>query len=515
MKNLTAFTAIFLALFTSQWTMAQLPGEGDLPGGDGLPGGGGNPAFFEAATMDGSHVGERTPPGFDEDELPTLNPTVQIATGIDGLAFRQPVKLQFYDSNPADVESAGPFLWHEALYEIEVQNACEKLVLVQGERITIDFRITLLDSIWAPQELYCMWDWQSDTPPVVFDCPLIDGAPQNGGRPGDWVSQHIEHFVSFPGFTEVSFNYAYCDYEERDYRGILQDTANADRKEGIDSQCVLVTNETDNNDIVVTRLTKPCAYVTGQWVFEYVGPTGGTKPHIQFASVAEEATGSSNVRLTWADGEDVDEQLGVAAGIFYNDSAYDDGDDEEGAIAPDKEPLFDGRTAEFENYTSYTRGINGIMVDVWNLDRDAVLEDFTFRQGNTNNVDEWEPAPNPIEIRTELGQGTNNSDRIWLIWEDNEIENIWLQVTMPEFRSCGPSGFRFYFGNIIAETGAGDSGVNVFDLLVFRRDFSDFTDIYSASDFDRNGHVGIFDLLPFRRHFGTQLVDLITPTSKN
>ena len=53
--------------------------------------------------------------------------------------------------------------------------------------------------------------------------------------------------------------------------------------------------------------------------------------------------------------------------IFYNNSAWD-GDagasaDDDKAIAPDKVPLFDGSNAIFANYTSYSRGINGIMTD--------------------------------------------------------------------------------------------------------------------------------------------------------
>jgi hypothetical protein len=37
---------------------------------------------------------------------------------------------------------------------------------------------------------------------------------------------------------------------------------------------------------------------------------------------------------------------------------------DDGAIAPDKSALLPGGTGRFANVTSYTRGINGVMVDV-------------------------------------------------------------------------------------------------------------------------------------------------------
>ena len=52
--------------------------------------------------------------------------------------------------------------------------------------------------------------------------------------------------------------------------------------------------------------------------------------------------------------------------VFYNNSAYDATDDDD-AIATDKVALLPGETATFANYTSYARGINGLMVDVTDL----------------------------------------------------------------------------------------------------------------------------------------------------
>ncbi len=52
--------------------------------------------------------------------------------------------------------------------------------------------------------------------------------------------------------------------------------------------------------------------------------------------------------------------------IFYNNSKFDAASDSN-AIATDKQALLPGGTATLANYTSYSRGINGIIVDIQNL----------------------------------------------------------------------------------------------------------------------------------------------------
>ena len=69
--------------------------------------------------------------------------------------------------------------------------------------------------------------------------------------------------------------------------------------------------------------------------------------------------------------------------VFYNNSAFDGNDPaigaaDDAAIAPDKTPLFMGQVASFDNYTSYSRGINGVMIDVADL-ADAMRSDRPHR----------------------------------------------------------------------------------------------------------------------------------------
>src|SRR6185437_12705632 len=81
----------------------------------------------------------------------------------------------------------------------------------------------------------------------------------------------------------------------------------------------------------------------------------------------------------------------VGQSIFYNNSAWDGNNpaasaSDNLAIATDKSALLPGGTATFANYTSYSKGINGIMVDIANLPAGTTSlspSDFAFHVGNS------------------------------------------------------------------------------------------------------------------------------------
>lgn len=97
--------------------------------------------------------------------------------------------------------------------------------------------------------------------------------------------------------------------------------------------------------------------------------------------------------------------MGWVAGrnFFYNNSAWDantaDADAADDlAIAPDKFPLISG-TARFAHYTSYSRGINGVLIDIANLPAgDISAADFDLKVGNSNSPGTWAAAPVPATI---------------------------------------------------------------------------------------------------------------------
>ena len=212
--------------------------------------------------------------------------------------------------------------------------------------------------------------------------------------------------------------------------------------------------------------------------------------------------------------------------IFYNNS-YFDGNDAGASTAdfaaiaphttiseteePDKElgkdALLPGETATLANYTSYSRGINGIMVDISGLAGTPTADDFTFRVGNDSNPDSWTIAPAPLSVTVWAGAGTDGSDRITIIWADNAIEKQWLQVTVEATAATGlAEADVFYFGNAIADTGDSSSNafVNATDAVGVRDNphnrVVNPAPVYDAYDFNRDAKVDATDAVLVRNN---------------
>jgi hypothetical protein len=119
--------------------------------------------------------------------------------------------------------------------------------------------------------------------------------------------------------------------------------------------------------------------------------------------------------------------------------------------------LMPGQTATFATYTSYSRGINGIMLDVVGLaaDKQVTAADFVFRVGNDDGSPfAWPRASAPGSITVRRGAGASGTDRVTLTWPDNAIRKTWLQVTVRATAGTGlASPDVFYFGNAVGESG--------------------------------------------------------------
>jgi hypothetical protein len=161
----------------------------------------------------------------------------------------------------------------------------------------------------------------------------------------------------------------------------------------------------------------------------------------------------------------------LAEHIFYNNSAWDGNDpnanaNDDNAIAPDKSPLRKGGIATFSNYTSYSKGINGVMIDILGLPGTPTASDFTFKIGNDNNPTNWTVAPAPSSITVRPGAGVGGSQRVTLIWPDNAIKKAWLEVTVLPTINTGLSVQEvFYLGNAVGDCGNSttDARVDVSD----------------------------------------------------
>jgi hypothetical protein len=219
--------------------------------------------------------------------------------------------------------------------------------------------------------------------------------------------------------------------------------------------------------------------------------------------------------------------------VFYNNSAWDGNNpaantNDDNAIATDKTALLPGGTATFANYTSYSRGLNGIMVDIANLPDTPTASDFVFKTGNDNNPAGWSNVPAPVSITVRASAGTRGSDRVTLIWNDNNLNGVadaneavagqWLEVTIKATTNTGlPSADRFYFGNAPGESGnsATDAEVSILDAfaVVNHVQLAPPVAIDNQWDFDRNRLVSIVDaFIPVnhiaRSDAALQLIDL-------
>jgi N-acetylneuraminic acid mutarotase len=198
----------------------------------------------------------------------------------------------------------------------------------------------------------------------------------------------------------------------------------------------------------------------------------------------------------------------VGRWTFYNNSAFDGNDPaataaDDAAVAPDKQALLPGQAATFAHYTSYSRGINGVMVDLADLPSTATptAADFVFRTGNDSNAAAWPvvPAP-PASVTVRRGAGVNGSDRVTMVWTDGLIQKTWLRVTiLPTANTALAAEDVFSFGNWPGETGnrAGDTRVNKADTKLTQRNRTRRATpppaIDSRFDFDRNGVVDVQD----------------------
>ena len=192
-------------------------------------------------------------------------------------------------------------------------------------------------------------------------------------------------------------------------------------------------------------------------------------------------------------------------------------------LASDKVALLPGQTATLANYTSFDRGINGIVVDIDNMAVPPMLgaDDFEFRVGNTLDPSTWATAPQPTDVTILPGAGDGGSDRILITWDDNQIEKQWLQITV---KSNFITGLLeedvFYFGNAIGDSGNDPSGtsVNASDEIAARNDPHSFLDpagIDNPHDYNRDQSVNATDEIIARNNgtnFLTRLVLITAPS---
>lgn len=211
----------------------------------------------------------------------------------------------------------------------------------------------------------------------------------------------------------------------------------------------------------------------------------------------------------------------VGREIYYHDSKFAAGGPlaavgDFAAIAPDKDALLSGAgRATMANVTNYSRGINGLLIDLSGTHGGVSLDDFSFRVGANNLPATWAVAPEPESLVAWDVQGADDSTRLQLIWPSGAIKDQWLEVTLLANEDTGLSAPEvFYFGNKIGETSISESNaaiVNAADQIAVRSNTGAFIAIDSPYDFNRDRLVTAHDEIVSRYNPGLLL--LIEPNA--
>jgi len=199
--------------------------------------------------------------------------------------------------------------------------------------------------------------------------------------------------------------------------------------------------------------------------------------------------------------------------LFYNQSKFDGNNSainaaDDAAIATDKSAYLAGSgLANFSAVSSYSRGINGVMIDIAGSHPNISVNDFSFLVGNNNSLGTWTAAPAPALVTVRPGAGAGGSDRIVITWANGAIANKWLEVTLLANQNTGlAAADKFYFGNRIGDTGL-NTPAAVFltsagDELAARANPAILQGVTNVYDFNRDSVVSGGDQLIARNNAG-------------
>ena len=208
--------------------------------------------------------------------------------------------------------------------------------------------------------------------------------------------------------------------------------------------------------------------------------------------------------------------------VLAGDPAVESSPDD-AAIATDKEALMPDETGSGTNITAYSKGINGIMVDIDDLGNPGGLNLGTignylgFKVGTSGDPSGWPAAPAPQAVSVRAGAGAGGSDRVTIIWKDNNLDGVvdpneavakqWLQVTVKAGAATGLGADDvFYFGNLPGDAN-GDGTVDAVDYIAMKQAFgSSVTKPGGSVDFDCSGTVDYGDLMAVMGSFGQRCI---------
>jgi hypothetical protein len=199
------------------------------------------------------------------------------------------------------------------------------------------------------------------------------------------------------------------------------------------------------------------------------------------------------------------------------------------AIDPTKSALLPGQTTtSTTNYTNYSRGINGVVIDLnaaSNLSGiDASSFQFATWTGFANSTPNFVTISPTVTVSSFATGGVGGSGRVKLVFPDNAIQNAWLRVTVLANANTGlASNDVFYFGNARFDVTpsspfpASQVTVNAFDTNAVRAQLGQNSGVVSnIFDVDRSGVANAFDVNAVRAGQGVaSLRSFIAPAAQS
>jgi hypothetical protein len=229
----------------------------------------------------------------------------------------------------------------------------------------------------------------------------------------------------------------------------------------------------------------------GAWTW-FLQPTGVINNQTVTITATDKNGGISNVTFL------INAQVTIASrAVVYNNATSPGGT---ATLAGDKVALLPGQTAKFANYTNYSRGLNGLVVDFAGLPSSTtelqILDSFQFSVWNGLSGNGFASLPTAAvpSVAIERGAGVGGSARVRISFPDNTLQNTWLRVEVLANTNTGlVSNDVFYFGNIIGDLNVGNVlkriRVNALDISAVRNNFAEVANSSNPYDLNRDGRV--------------------------
>jgi hypothetical protein len=232
----------------------------------------------------------------------------------------------------------------------------------------------------------------------------------------------------------------------------------------------------------------------GTWSWS-ITPAEAVSNQVVTISGSDEDGGSSTVTFTFTANSTIATRATRYIGATGSSAST--------SLATDKVALLPGQASTFANYTNYSRGLNGIVVDVAGLPAATtpaqLLASLQLASWNGIAAAGFVALPGTVvpTVTIAAGAGAGGSARVTITFADNAVQNTWLRVTVVSNANTGlAANDVFYFGNVLGELDFGNTAtrlrVNGQDaalLLANQSPGANSAPVTNKFDLDRNGRV--------------------------